>query len=207
MVQTKSMITVNKKKIRGWKRRIKEIDRWFEAYKMPDLDRFKTKGEDYVKIRISPWNLVCERIPPNWYFRLIAQKLVLIHDIWKDIFESQQIPYDLQIWLNYPNTIRSRIVCAKVESFGEIRDNYYRESTKNNILPPMWASHVKELKNFTWQQHDDEDFAFKNLEYLDSQEIDELLKFGFNEDKIIIDGVEDTRYSRKVGNVWIGRKI
>src|SRR5690606_27292073 len=66
---TERMRDVNKKKIRGWKRRIKEIDRWFEIYKMPDLDRFKTREEAYVKIRISPWNLVCERVPPNWYFR------------------------------------------------------------------------------------------------------------------------------------------
>jgi len=94
------MIEVNKKKIRGWKRRIKAIEPWFEAYKMPDLDRFKEKGSAYIKIRISPWNLICERVPPNWYFRLILQKLVLIHDSWKVIFERQQIPFDLQIWLN-----------------------------------------------------------------------------------------------------------
>lgn len=196
---------INKKKIRGWKRRIKEIDRWFEAYKMPDLDRFKARGEAYVKIRISPWNLVCERVPPNWYFRLIARKLVLIHDLWKDIFESEQIPYDLQIWLNYPNTIRSQIVCAKVDSYGKTRDDYYRKSVRNEMLPKMWADGMQELKKFSWQQYDDEDFAFKHLQYLDKQEIEELLGLGFIEDEIIIDGVEDTRYSKKVGNVWIGR--
>jgi hypothetical protein len=204
-VETLSMTELNKKKIRGWKRRIKEIDRWFEAYKMPDLDRFKARGEAYVKIRISPWNLVCERVPSNWYFRLIARKLVLIHDLWKDIFESEQIPYDLQIWLNYPNTIRSQIVCAKVDSYGETRDDYYRKSVRNEMLPQMWADSMQELKKFSWQQYDDEDFAFKNLQYLDKQEIEELLGLGFKEDEIIIDGVEDTRYSKKVGNVWIGR--
>src|SRR4051794_8395529 len=113
------MTEVNKKKIRGWKRRIKAIDSWFETYRMPDLDRFQDRGSAYLKIRISPWNLLCERVPPNWYFQLILQKLVVVHDTWKVIFEREQVPFDLQIWLNYPNTIRSQVVCAKVNCVGE----------------------------------------------------------------------------------------
>jgi len=70
----------------------------------------------------------------------------------------------------------------------------------------MWAESMPELNKFTWNRYDDEDFWFKNLHHLDQQEISELLKTGFIEDEIVIDGIIETRFSRKVGNVWIGRK-
>ncbi|SEI69239.1 hypothetical protein SAMN05216327_103278 [Dyadobacter sp. SG02] len=199
------MTTVNNKKIRGWKRRIKEIDRWFEANKMPDLSHFEARGEEFVKIRIDPWTRVCDRVPPDWYFRLVIQKLVLIYNLWEEIFERQEIPYDLQIWLNYPNTIRSEVVCASVDNIGGFRDNYYRKSTKNERLPLTWADSVPELQKFTWRQHDDEDFWFKEIHYLDQEEINELLEAGFVEEEILLEGRKEIRYSRKVGNVWIGR--
>lgn len=200
-----SFTNTNKKKIRGWKRKVKEIDRWFEANKMPDLSHFESKGEEYVKIRIDPWNRLCERVPPDWYFRLVIQKLVLIHNLWEETFESQKIPYDLQIWLNYPNTIRSEVVCARVDDIGGVRDNYYRRSSKNGPLPLTWADSVPDLQKFSWQQHDDEDFWFKEIHSLDQGEINKLLASGFVEEKILLQGREEIRYSRKVGNVWIGR--
>ena len=200
-----SFANTNKKKIRGWKRKVKEIDRWFEANKMPDLRHFEAKGEEYIKIRIDPWTRVCERVPPDWYFRLVIHKLVLIHNLWEEIFKGQKIPYDLQIWLNYPNTIRSEVVCAKVDSFGGVRDNYYRKSSKNKPLPLSWADSIPELQLFTWQVHDDEDFCFKQIEELDEDEIHELLKAGFIEEKVVLESRDETMYSRKVGNVWIGR--
>lgn len=199
------MRLTNKKKIRGWKRKVKEVDRWFEVNKAPDLSQFESKGEEYVKIRIDPWNRLCERVPPDWYFRLVIQKLVLIHNLWEEIFESQKIPYDLQIWLNYPNTIRSEVVCARVDDIGGVRDTYYRKSPKNGPLPLSWADSVPELQKFTWQQHNDEDLWFKQIQELDEDDINELLREGFIEEKVVLEGRDETMYSKKVGNVWIGR--
>lgn len=199
------MSPTNKKKIRGWKRKVKEIDRWFEANKMPDLSYFEVKGEEYVKIRIDPFTRVTGRVPPDWYFRLIIQKLIVIHNLWQEIFDRQKIPYDLQIWLNYPNTIRSEVVCAKVDSFGGARDDYYRKSSKNKPLPLSWAKSIPELQLFTWQVHDDEDLSFKQIEELNEGEINNLLREGFIEEKVVLGGRDETMYSRKVGYVWIGR--
>lgn len=200
------MTNSNRKKIRGWKRRIQHIDKWFEKSKKYDLELFKSHGEDYTKIRIYPWNLLCERIPPNWYFRLIIGKLIAIYEIWKDKYERQKCPYDLQIWLNDPNTIRSQIVCAQVEKNGERRGNYYRKSKDHKEFPfTKWRSETYDLTKFEWELFDDEDLHYKNIEGLDNHEIDELLKEGFLVETVEIDKQEEIMYSRKVGHVWVGR--
>lgn len=145
----------NKKKIRGWKRRKKQIDNWFNSSKAPNLDKFYSKGEDYVTVRIDPWNRLCERIPPNWYFRLILQKLVIIHNQWKAFYENQTTPYDLQLWLNFPNTIRSEVVCAKVNLVGEKREDSYRRSNTKKWLPQEFVANNDFLNRFSWEVFDD----------------------------------------------------
>ncbi|WP_254411200.1 hypothetical protein [Dyadobacter diqingensis] len=200
------MLQTNRKKIRGWKRRKKQINIWFNANKVPDLDKFHSKGEDYVKVRIDPWNRLCERIPPNWYFRLILQKIVIIHNQWKAFYGNQTTPYDLQLWLNFPNTIRSEVVCAKVNAVGERREDSYRRSDIEKGLPKEFVANNDILNHFRWEVFDDEDIQFKKLSYLEEYEVTELLHSGFQEEKVVVRGKEDIMYSRKVGNVWIGRQ-
>ena len=199
------MLLTNNKKIRGWKRRKKHIDKWFDWNKGPDLDRFHSKGEDYVKIRLDPWNRLYERNPPNWYFRLILQKLLIIYKQWKLFYETQAVPYDLQLWLNFPNTIRCEVVCAKVESVGERREDYYRRSKVKKELPKEFVVNNDILDNFSWEVHDDDDIHFKELSFLDEYEVAELLQSGFQQQNVVVEGNEVIMFTRKVGNVWIGR--
>jgi len=201
------MIHTNRKKIRGWTRRIGHVDSWFHTYKTPDIKSFHSHGEDYVKVRIDPWNRLCERVPPNWYFRLIIQRLIDIHDHWKKSYDVLKEPFDLQIWLNDPNTIRSQVVCAKVETTGIKRDNYYQQSKDNIEFPTLkWKSKTYDLSRFEWTLFDDEDLRFKNIEELSCEEIEELEKLGFKTEETVINGQSETMYTRKVGHVWIGRE-
>jgi len=201
------MIDNNKKKIRGWKRRKTHVDLWFDQYKASHIESFKNWGEDYVKVRIDPWNRLCERVPPSWYFRLIIEKLIAIHDDWKKIYTELGQPFDLQIWLNDPNSIRSQVVCASVNQKGERRDNYYRVSKDDLVFPDKkWDSDKYKLSRFEWTLFDDEDLGFKNVEGLEDEEIEELKKMGFKEEQTILNGEPETMYFEKVGHVWVGRE-
>ena len=44
----------NRKKIRGWKKQIRKIDKWYNAYKYPDIKSFEEGRDDYRKIWIDP---------------------------------------------------------------------------------------------------------------------------------------------------------
>jgi len=134
------------------------------------------------------------------------QKLVIIHNQWKVFYENQTAPYDLQIWLNFPDTIRSEVVCAKVNAFGERREDSYRKSGIKNGLPNEFIVNNDILNCFRWEVFDDEDIQFKELSYLDEYEVNELLHSGFYEEKVVINGIEDIMYARKVGNVSICRQ-
>jgi hypothetical protein len=201
------MVDSNKKKIRGWKRRMARVDSWFEKSKAPDLESFQSRGEDYVKVRIDPWNRLCERIPPSWYFRLIIGRLIDVHDEWKQAYKGLNRPFDLQIWLNDPNSIRSQVVCASVDAAGQERNNYYRIS-KDKIKFPhaKWNSDKYDLSRFEWTLFDDEDLRFKNAEGLNDEEIKELDGIGFKGEQTVLNGRPEAMYVRKVGHVWVGRE-
>ena len=202
------MIDTNRKKIRGWKRRKRHVDLWFDQYKTPHIESFQNKGEDYVKVRIDPWNRLCERVPPSWYFRLIIDKLIAIHDDWKNIYSELHQAFDLQIWLNDPNTIRSQVVCASVGRVGERRDNYYRTSKDDIAFPNnKWHSDKYDLSRFKWTLFDDEHLRFRNTEGLEDEEIEELKKVGFKEEQTILNGEPERMYVKKVGHVWVGREL
>ena len=200
------MLTKNKKKIRGWKRRIKELDRWFEHYRSVDLEIFLTRGEVYMKIQIDPWNRLAERSIPPWYFKHILSRLLQVHDAWKVAFEKSGVAYDLQVWLNDPKTHRSQLVCARVDRAGETLRNYYRKSKEQKDFPyEKWESTQYNLSDFDWELYDDEIFLFKDLDELTEDDIKEISKNGFREDKIVLHGQEEIQYSKKAGDVWIGR--
>jgi hypothetical protein len=160
-----------------------------------------------VKIRIDPWNRLCERVPPSWYFRVIIERLLEIHDYWKEAYNKLNKLFDLQIWLNDPNTIRSQVVCASVDAPGEQRNNYYRISKDKTEFPhTKWNAEKYDLLRFEWTLFDDEDIRFKNAEGLGDEEIEELLRMGFKEEQTVLTGGPETMYVRKVGHVWVGRE-
>jgi hypothetical protein len=194
------------KKIRGWNRRIKHIQVWYNSNKEFNFNHFNQYREDYVKIQIHPWNRLGYLIPPNWYFKLIIEKLISIHALWMANQELKKANFDLQIWLFDKVSVRSQIVCALVDQKAQLRDNYFNKSNDKKIFPiNRWQSKNYDLSNFNWQLYDDEDFWFKNLSSLSNQEVQELENNGFVAEEIEINGEPEIRYSKKVGHVWIGR--
>jgi hypothetical protein len=199
-------IDPNKKKIRGWNKKIRQIDLWFDRSKNLDVGHLQKYREDYVKIQINPWNRLVKRAPPNWYYKLILVKLIEIHDLWIQNEALKDHPHDLQLWLHEPNTIRSEVVCPLVGKEGGRRDNYYLKSNDFKQFPfEKWSSKKVDLHRFTWELYDDHDFVFESHYELSEEEIDELFNEGYIKEEIEVDGKNDVRYKKKVGNVWIGR--
>jgi hypothetical protein len=108
--------------------------------------------------------------------------------------------------LNDPCTHRSQVVCARVDLPGETRCNYFRRSDELKEFPfEKWGSRQYNLYDFDWELYDDEVFLFKDLDELTEYDIKKISKNGFREDKIVLHGQEEIQYSKKTGDVWIGR--
>lgn len=66
----------NKKKIHGWKRRIKQIEQWKQRHIDLDIERLCRNNRDYVKLWIDPFYRLTRRNPPMWYYRLILESMI-----------------------------------------------------------------------------------------------------------------------------------
>jgi hypothetical protein len=194
----------NHKKIRGWKRRIRQIDVWGEGIKKPYLKFFNETGDyTYDRCTLYPFYALEKRHPPLWFYKLIIAKFIAAHKEWEKIFNDLNIAYDLQIWLYDPSYIRSEIICRKVEKKGDIIMYAWESKLKKTFPYGQFALNNVDLKQFEWVLTDEELVTFES----------ELEDEGFTADELLADGYvkKDSGengfyYAKRIGDLWIGRK-
>ncbi|MGN6179296.1 MAG: hypothetical protein ACTHNW_08950, partial [Mucilaginibacter sp.] len=104
------MYLPKRKKIRGWKRRIVQLDCWGEWINNPHLNYFEISGYTYKRCTLYPFYMLEKRHPPLWFYKLIIAKFVIAYKNWLPELNKTGISYDLMIWLYDPAYIRSEIV-------------------------------------------------------------------------------------------------
>lgn len=192
-----------RKKIRGWKRRVRQVERWGEDIKHPDLTWFEQTGYTYERCTLYRFSTRENRQPPLWFYKRIISKLVYAYRNWTKVFTNMGINYDLQIWLYDPDYIRSEIICYETDTPGEtIRLD--SEVPANKPFPyNKLADNNYDLNQFDWGIAKDEnvceEYQFENGDFT----ADDLLKDGY-ELKFKEDGAKF--YIKQFGVIWIGRR-
>ncbi|WP_428330579.1 hypothetical protein [Mucilaginibacter sp.] len=193
------------KKIRGWKRRIKQLERWGESIKQPYLKYFLTESgrHTYERCYLSPFYRLDKRQPPLWFYKLIVAKFILAFNKWEQTFKELNIPHDLQLWLYDPAYISSEIICHKMKQPGEFK-RFSCESDIERQFPFEWFANAKyDLTLFDWILADDELVHFESdLEYADFSGQD-LFADGYAK-MVQEDGT--AYYNKRIGDIWIGRR-
>src|ERR1700744_1323889 len=101
-----------RKKIRGWKRRIKQLNAWGNRIQNPYLGRFKEVGDyTYDRCILYPFYTLEKRQPPLWFYKIMVKKFAEACFEWNKVFEALKSPYDLQLWLYDPSFMWSEIIC------------------------------------------------------------------------------------------------
>ena len=193
-----------KKKIRGWKRRIRQIDQWGERIKIPYLKYFiKENGSHtYDRCIIYPFYTLDKRHPPLWFYKLIISKFITAYFEWEKAFSKLGLPYDLQLWLYDPAYIRSLITCYKMNEEGE-RKQFVWESTIEKPFPHhKLASPLYNLGQFEWILADDANVVFEDDLDIEETTVEELTADGFERK---VQGENEVYYTQRVGDIWIGR--
>ena len=194
-----------RKKIRGWKRRVEHLNWWGEQIKQPYTKYFITERgrHTYERYRVSPFYRLIKRQPPLWFYKLIIAKIVAAYDNWQQTFDDLGIPYDLQLWIYDPDFIRSEIICYKMEEAGE-RKQFSWESTVDKPFPyNKFASKFYDLNKFEWLLADDEPIQFEDdCEDADFT-VEDLLKEGYVKKEQNNGGIY---YAKRLGDIWIGRR-
>lgn len=83
----------NKKRIRGWKRRMKQIDQWKKHNMHLDLEELRSAQRDYVKLWIDPFYRLNRRNPPVWYSRLLLEAMIEVYHAWSRQMASFNEPF------------------------------------------------------------------------------------------------------------------
>lgn len=149
-------------KIRGQKRKWKEIDRWVSDNTQLDIDHLKRQQRSYVKIRVHPWSgysLLKSSIPePTGATRTrMLNGLIEIYHQWKKSLDELKEPYYLSIWLYEPRFSQSQVVCAIGSCLDFYKNTFYKPSESKQLHAGYFGPLAPELKNFQWEYRLDED--------------------------------------------------
>lgn len=214
---------MRKRKIRGHRRRWKQIEMWEKFNLNLDLDILKKHGRDYTKIRIHPWSGLSFTNsqfaePRGLTKRKMLNGLFAIYHHWKSQLDKLGEPYYLKIWLYDNRFSHSQVVCA-VGDFSGFYRNTFNKCEKEGQINPNTYSNVNKgcVEGFSWECHLDEDYLddselgqpeeYDSLEeYLDYKKwIETLLKKPHKvyKHKEAI-GATTESYIFERGKVWIG---
>jgi hypothetical protein len=201
----KEHYSAKKKKIRGWKRRIEQVEKWGKRIERPDLKYFNKVGDyTYDRCILYPFYVFEKRQPPLWFYKLIVAKFIKAYFLWDEVFQKLNVPYDLQLWIYDPHYMWSEIICRRVEKPGDL--NGYSSSTYT-------------VKPFPHQKFIDGESRASELEWLLADEEAVIFEYDFEdyettESEVVNDGYVKHHHSeehgfyfaKKIGNVWVGRK-
>jgi hypothetical protein len=195
----------NRKKIRGWKRRIRQVDTWGEWLKEPNTKWFARENGRHVYERcyLAPFYRLDKRQPPLWFYKLIIAKFLAAYSFWEKVLDELGLPYDLQIWLYNPSYIQSEIIAYRMQEHGE----HMKLSWESDILKPFpydkFASKTYDLHDFEWVLADEAHIHFEDdFDYAEFTRED-LLADGYVR-KVQGDG--EAYYTKRIGDEWIGRR-
>lgn len=208
-------------KVRGHRRRWREISSWVNNNSILDLENLKKRKYVYSKIWIHPWsglNIKWSTTPePN---SRTKEKLLLglgeIYDKWDATLRNLGEPYYLKIWMFEPRISKSQVVCA----IGDHID-YYNGIFEKDLDQKKHEFRIPKYLNdkYDWQCHIDYEFMQKSDllwsedkystpdGYLwDRRMLKKLESGNYRKEIMDVGGKKDTMFYIPIGRIWTGQK-
>ncbi|MGL4522227.1 MAG: hypothetical protein ACRCWQ_06730 [Bacilli bacterium] len=197
-----------KKKIRGWKRHKRKIERWRQNAMDLDMNFVREHQRDYAKLWIYPFYSINHTNPPNWYNCLLLNEMIDVYQYWNEKMTEENEDYYLKIWLCDPCFIGSQIVVAYRDCL-----NFYDETFDTNpTLKPFPLHKYKSLANklalFDWELYIDANMYWESemqedieLGFHTIAEINAIKNKSYSAEK----KNDDVLYKVSVGDVWLGK--
>lgn len=191
----------NKKKVRGWKRRVRQLERFRLAYRALDVDALRQSHYDYVKIWLDPWSRLGGRNPPVWFRRRILAALMDIHDSWRAALEATGEPYYLEVWLFHPDFHRSQVVAAMDWRMEHYQGVFEPAPSAAPRPPALYDDPAYDLDRFRWRAGTEIDVYLA-----EPDELDDDVRADFERSAARVEQRKngDVMYVFEKGTVWQG---
>jgi hypothetical protein len=209
---------MKQQKIRGHKRRHRDIERWRIKNLELGLDLINKYSCDYTKIFIHPWcdiSLIKSGFPEpkRKTKQLILNGLIDIYHSWKRQLDKMGQPYYLKVWLFEPRFSKSQVVCGIRDQIDYYENLFFKPENDKQFTSLNYGIIKKNLDALKWEYRFDEDHLENN--YVGTPEqwttIDDFLetKKWFNETmkkphRTTNLGNSIEYYSFKKGDLWVG---
>ncbi len=209
------------KKIRGQKRRSKNIEDWIQANLIYNKSYFFKNHRDYCEVLVHPWcdiSIINSTIPEprRKNRRKIIAGLLDIYESWKTELDSLAKDYYLKIWLFEPYISKSQVVCAIDEKL-HFYDNTFHQSNPPKAFGFKSYGELEErIKQYQWKSfehemtleddHLGEPEDYRNLkDYIETKKwLGKKLKKPHRTFTLIENGIERTFNAFPQGTIWIG---
>jgi uncharacterized protein (DUF736 family) len=197
----------NRKKVRGWKRRIRQLERLRLAERQLDVEALRHGYKQYVKIWLDPWSRLVPRNPPHWYRRRILAAFVDILDAWRERLEAAGEPYYLELWLFHPDFHDTQVVAAMGEAIEYYRTMFEPAAGAAAQPPAEYRDAAYDLPGLHWRVGQVIDVRVASTYAGDTEALVALAELGRSADRVqaTADGT-DTLYIFHKGRVWLGSR-
>jgi uncharacterized protein (DUF736 family) len=216
---------IKTRKIRGHRKKWKDIESWVEANKVLDLEYLQYRQREYVKIWVHPWSgisIIDSEIaePRGATRRRMLQGLIDIHDHWQKQLEALGQPYYLRIWLHDPQFSRSQVVCAIGSALDFYDITFHKPKESRTLNTANFGPLAEQMNEFDWEYRWNE-FHFGEDELGDPEEYASLKDYYARRkwlNRVIKSSARKSSYentegetvqvfSHREGTVWLGKKI
>jgi hypothetical protein len=141
----------NRKKVRGWKRRIRQLEQFRLAHRELDVEALRRGGRHYVKIWLDPWRRLVPRNPPYWYRRRIVAAFIDILGAWRERLDAAGEPYYLELWLFHPDFYDTQVVAAVGEEIDFYRTSFEAAEGASAQPPTEYRDAGYDLDSVRWR--------------------------------------------------------
>lgn len=153
---------MQKKKIRGHNRKLRQIELWRQNYLTLDIERLLERQSIYTKIYVHPWSSLNSGnsiipVPYGKTRQHIVNALLDIHDSWRNQLGKLGQPFYLKIWLFEPRFLTSQVVCALGDRIDYYNDLFYKPDVTKQFHPEDYGKLQNRILQYNWHFGLDED--------------------------------------------------
>ena len=210
------------KKIRGYKRRLRQIEIWKQDNLYLNMDYLKKEQREYVKFRIYPWTPIAMSIfhfpkPKGEVRRRIVESLIDIYENWREQLLETGEPFYLKIWLFESDIPYSQVVCAVGDKLHFYDQTFYKPEQTKIFQLENYRKLAKRLSEYNWDFHFHEYVLFENdykeencktrEEFLENKKyLEKMLKKPYRIEETRYNGENQKTYIIQAETVWLGEK-
>lgn len=137
------MIRFSRKKIRGFNRKIRQLENWKKFILTYPFEKRNNKDPEIFRIHLRPFLWFNGKNPSvklhEFLYKAFAEILIKLETDEKIVAQNLEI----QLWLNYPRTIQSAVIVGTKDQF-DLQNKKIDAKLTNLNLPKFFNGHFDE---------------------------------------------------------------